>query len=188
MSYISLPNFSSIDDDYNELSFSKEIDFKIEAETLDTQTFLNTYPNDIKFLWHIQSFMIYMIPKLQIQKRSNKGDMTKTPDLTQSLQKLITLTKHIFFFWKFENIIGLQSYIIFLSFIPRSFHSRSRSRFKDLTSTTFDMLISSHLFSFIFFFFTFFLFLISLLHLTNSYDIAKDFLTLDLFQLFHQIT
>jgi len=36
MSYISLPNFSSIDDDYKELSFSKEIDFKIEAETLDT--------------------------------------------------------------------------------------------------------------------------------------------------------
>jgi hypothetical protein len=29
--------------------------------------------------------------------------MTKKPDLAQSLQKLITLTKHILFFWKFEN-------------------------------------------------------------------------------------
>jgi hypothetical protein len=29
--------------------------------------------------------------------------MTKKPDLTQNLQKLITLTKHILFFWKFEN-------------------------------------------------------------------------------------
>jgi hypothetical protein len=37
--------------------------------------------------------MIYKIPKLQIQKNSNKGDMTKKPDLTQNLQKLITLTK-----------------------------------------------------------------------------------------------
>jgi hypothetical protein len=29
--------------------------------------------------------------------------MTKKSDLTQNLQKLITLTKHIFFFWKFKN-------------------------------------------------------------------------------------
>jgi hypothetical protein len=29
--------------------------------------------------------------------------VTKKPDLAQSFQKLITLTKHIFFFWKFEN-------------------------------------------------------------------------------------
>ncbi len=29
-------NFSSIDDDHKELSLSKETDFKIEAETLDT--------------------------------------------------------------------------------------------------------------------------------------------------------
>jgi hypothetical protein len=29
-------NFSSIDDDHKELSFSKEIDFKTETETLDT--------------------------------------------------------------------------------------------------------------------------------------------------------
>ncbi len=47
--------------------------------------------------------MIYKIPKLQIQKSSNKGDMTKKPDLTRNLQKLITLTKQIFFFWDFEN-------------------------------------------------------------------------------------
>jgi hypothetical protein len=42
--------------------------------------------------------MIYEIAKLQIQKSSNKGDMTKKPDLTHNLEKLITLTKQIFFF------------------------------------------------------------------------------------------
>jgi hypothetical protein len=42
--------------------------------------------------------MIYKIPKLQIQKSSNKGDMTKNLDLTQNLQKLITLTNNFFFF------------------------------------------------------------------------------------------
>jgi hypothetical protein len=30
--------------------------------------------------------------------------MTKNPDLAQSFQKLITLTKHILFFWKFETL------------------------------------------------------------------------------------
>jgi hypothetical protein len=35
------------------LSLSKEIDFKIEAKTLDTWISLNTYPNDLKFLSHI---------------------------------------------------------------------------------------------------------------------------------------
>jgi hypothetical protein len=98
MSFISVQNFSSIDDDLKELSLSKETDSKIEAETLDTWVFLNTYPNEMKFLPHIYSFMIYKILKLQIQKNSNKGDMTKKLDLTQSLQKLITLTKHILFF------------------------------------------------------------------------------------------
>jgi hypothetical protein len=29
--------------------------------------------------------------------------MTKKPDLAQSFQKLVTLTKHILFFWKFDN-------------------------------------------------------------------------------------
>jgi hypothetical protein len=33
---ISSQNFSFIDDDYKELSLSKETNFKIEAETLDT--------------------------------------------------------------------------------------------------------------------------------------------------------
>jgi hypothetical protein len=47
--------------------------------------------------------MIYKIPKLQIQKSSEKGDMTKKPDLTQIFQKLIILTKQILFFWNFEN-------------------------------------------------------------------------------------
>jgi hypothetical protein len=35
MSSISAQNFSSIDDDHKELSLSKEVDFKIEIETLD---------------------------------------------------------------------------------------------------------------------------------------------------------
>jgi hypothetical protein len=36
MSSISIQNFSSIDNDYKELSLSKEIDFKTKVETLDT--------------------------------------------------------------------------------------------------------------------------------------------------------
>jgi hypothetical protein len=98
MSSISTQNFNSTNDDYKELSLSKGIDFKIETKTLNAWISLNIDPNDMKFLLHIYSFMIYMIPKLQIQKSSNKGDMTKKPDLAQSLQRLITLTKHILFF------------------------------------------------------------------------------------------
>jgi hypothetical protein len=78
--------------------FQKKIDFKTEIETLNAWISLNKDPNDMKFLSHIYSFMIYTIPKLQTQKSSNKGDMTKKPDMAQSLQKLITLTKHILFF------------------------------------------------------------------------------------------
>jgi hypothetical protein len=81
MSSISYQNFSSIDDDYKELSLSKETNFKTKTETLDAWISLNTNPNDMKFVSHIYSFMIYMILKLQIQKCSNKGDMTKKPDL-----------------------------------------------------------------------------------------------------------
>jgi hypothetical protein len=77
MSSISAQNFSSIDDDYKEISLSKEIDFKTETETSDAWISLNTDPNDMKFVSHIYSYMIYKIPKLQIQKSSNKGDMTK---------------------------------------------------------------------------------------------------------------
>jgi hypothetical protein len=98
MSSISSQNFNPIDDDHKEISLSKETDFKTEAETLDAWISLNTNPNDMKFLSHIYSYMIYKIPKLQIQKSLNKGDMIKKPDLAQSFQKLITLTKHIFFF------------------------------------------------------------------------------------------
>ncbi len=58
----------------------------------------NTSPNDMKFLSHIYCYMIYKITKLQTQKSLNKGDMTKKPNLTQSFQKLLTLTKHILFF------------------------------------------------------------------------------------------
>jgi len=100
MSSISAQNFSSIDADHKEISLSKETNFKTktETETLNAWIYLNTDPNDMKFLSHIYSYMIYKIPKLQIQKSSNKGDMTKKPDLAQSFQKLITLTKHILFF------------------------------------------------------------------------------------------
>jgi hypothetical protein len=98
MSSISAQNFSSINDDHKEISLSKEIDFKTETETLDAWISLNINPNDMKFLSHMYSYMIYKIPKLQIQKSSNKRDMTKKPHLAQSLQKLITLTKHILFF------------------------------------------------------------------------------------------
>jgi hypothetical protein len=98
MSSIFTQNFSSIDDDHKELSLSKETDFKTETKTLDVWISLNTNPNDMKFFSHIYSFMIYKILKLQIQKCSNKGDMTKKPNLAQSLQRLITLTKHILFF------------------------------------------------------------------------------------------
>jgi len=73
-------NFSSIDVDHKEISLSKETDFKTETETLDALISLNTNPNDMKFLSHIYSYIIYKIPKLQIQKSSNKGDMTKKPN------------------------------------------------------------------------------------------------------------
>jgi hypothetical protein len=46
-------NFSPIDDNHKELSFSKEIDFKIEVETLNTWISLNTYPNGMKFIPHM---------------------------------------------------------------------------------------------------------------------------------------
>jgi hypothetical protein len=95
---MSTQNFSSIDGDHKELSLSKWTDFKTKAETLNAWISLNTYPNNMKFLSHVYSFMIYMIPKLKIEKSSNKGDMTKKSDLAQSLQRLVTLTKHIFFF------------------------------------------------------------------------------------------
>ncbi len=98
MTSISVQNFSFIDVDHKEISLSKEIDFKTEIETLNAWISLNTNPNDMKFLSHIYSYMIYKMSKLQIQKNSNKGDMIKKPDLAQSFQKLITLTKHILFF------------------------------------------------------------------------------------------
>jgi hypothetical protein len=98
MSSISTQNFSSINDDYKEISLKKETDFKTETGTSDVWISLNTDPNDMKFFSHIYSYMINKIPKLQIQKSSNKGDMTKKLDLAQSFQKLITLTKHILFF------------------------------------------------------------------------------------------
>ncbi len=52
-------NCSSIDVDHKEISLSKET----ETETLDVLISLNTNPNDMKFLSHIYSNMIYKIPK-----------------------------------------------------------------------------------------------------------------------------
>jgi hypothetical protein len=72
MSSIYAQNFSSIDDDHKEISLSKETDFKTETKTLDAWIFLNINPNDMKFLSHIYSYMIYKIPNLQIQKSSKK--------------------------------------------------------------------------------------------------------------------
>ncbi len=77
MSFISVQNFSPIDDDHKEISLSKETNFKTETETSDAWISLNTNPNDMKFLSHIHSYMIYKIAKLQTQKSLNKGDMTK---------------------------------------------------------------------------------------------------------------
>jgi len=98
MSSISTQNFSSINDDHKEISLKKKTDFKTETETLDAWISPNINPNDMKFLSHMYSYMIYKIPKLQVQKSSNNGDMTKKPDLAHSLQRLIILTKHILFF------------------------------------------------------------------------------------------
>jgi hypothetical protein len=98
MSSISIQNFSPIDDYHKEISLSKETDFKTETETSDVWISHNTIPNDMKFLSHIYSYMIYKITMLQTQKSLNKGNMTKKLDLTQSFQKLLTLTKHILFF------------------------------------------------------------------------------------------
>jgi len=53
MSSMSAHNFSSINDDHKELSLSKETNFKTKIKTLDAWIFLNTDPNDIKFLTHI---------------------------------------------------------------------------------------------------------------------------------------
>jgi len=55
-------NFNSIDDDHKELSLPKETAFKTKIE--DAWISLNTNPNDMKFLSHIYSFMIYKISKL----------------------------------------------------------------------------------------------------------------------------
>jgi len=95
MSFIFAQNFSPIDDDHKEISRSKETDLKTEIETSDAWISHNTNPNDMKFLSHIYSYMIYKITKLQTQKSLNKGDMTKKPNLTQSFQKLLTLTVQI---------------------------------------------------------------------------------------------
>jgi len=64
MSSIPAQNFSSIDFDHKEISLSKTTDFKTETETLNALISLNTNPNDMKFLSHIYSYMIYKITKL----------------------------------------------------------------------------------------------------------------------------
>jgi hypothetical protein len=93
MSSISVQNFSSIDVDHKELSLSKGIDFKTEIETLNAWISFNTDPNDMKFLSHIYSYMIYKISKLHIQKCSNKGDMTKKPRSNTEFSTYLFLLK-----------------------------------------------------------------------------------------------
>ncbi len=53
MTFITIQNFSSIDNDHKELSLSKETNFKIDVETLDTWISLNTYSNDLKVFTYI---------------------------------------------------------------------------------------------------------------------------------------
>jgi hypothetical protein len=53
MFFTSAQIFCTIHDDHEELSLSKETDFKIEIETLNTWISLNTYLNDMKFLPHM---------------------------------------------------------------------------------------------------------------------------------------
>jgi len=64
MSSISAQNFNSLDNDHKVISLSKETNFKTETETLDAWISLNIGPNDMKFLSHIYSYMIYKILKL----------------------------------------------------------------------------------------------------------------------------
>jgi hypothetical protein len=59
MSFTSAQNFSPIDDDHKEISLKKKTDFKTETETSDAWISLNTNSNDMKFLSHMYSYMIY---------------------------------------------------------------------------------------------------------------------------------
>jgi hypothetical protein len=90
--------FSLIDDVDKKISLSNKTNFKIEAKTLDTWIFPNTYPSGMKHFPHLESFMIYKIQKLHIKKRSNKGDMTKKLNVTHNLQKFITFINTSFSF------------------------------------------------------------------------------------------
>jgi hypothetical protein len=72
MFFISAQNFSSIDDDYKEISLSKETYFKTKTETSDAWISLNTDPNDMKFVSHIYSYMIYKIPSCKSKKAQTK--------------------------------------------------------------------------------------------------------------------
>jgi len=69
---IYVQNSSSIDDDHKEISLSKEIDFKIEGKTLDIWIFINTYSNELKFLSHIYSLMIYKTQSFKSKKSQTK--------------------------------------------------------------------------------------------------------------------
>jgi hypothetical protein len=89
MSSIFTQNFSPIDDDHKKISLSKETNFKIETKTSDVWISLNTNPNDMKFLSHIYSYMIYKIAKLQTQKSLNKG--CSAEGLFPKLSPFITL-------------------------------------------------------------------------------------------------
>jgi hypothetical protein len=72
MSSISGQNFSSIDDDYKEISLSKETDFKTEIEILDAWISLNTDPNDMNF-----SHTYILIRSIRSQSCRSKKAQTK---------------------------------------------------------------------------------------------------------------
>ncbi len=69
--FLFVKNLNFIDDDHKELSFSKETNFKTKVETLDIWISLNTYPNDMNFFSHTQSFMrsqSYISKNVQIKE------------------------------------------------------------------------------------------------------------------------
>jgi hypothetical protein len=75
-------------------------DFKTKAKTLDIWICFNTYPNGVKFIPHMKSFMIYKIAKLQIQKRSKKWYMIKNQIWHKVFQKAHSFHKTCLFLLK----------------------------------------------------------------------------------------
>jgi hypothetical protein len=75
MSSISTKSFSSIDDDHKELSLSKEIDFKIEAKTLDTWISLSIHKQMTWNFSHIHN------PLWSIRSQSCRSKKAQTKEI-----------------------------------------------------------------------------------------------------------